>query len=421
MENNKKIVNYILFFLIFVLIFLLIFINWLTKKPFSNKERVTNAFPTMTINQSNSSLKTKLIEKNSSAPTIALPTIEVNFTGVQEVEIPKEIINQTHQELELKKESPYLIDSFFIEYDYGNDHFVVYPKNKNAPLNEENLNRIKEKIKNNFPQIPEERFKYSPNPPPPLPKKEAKIEPTLIVSLTPYLSPTEFHNPFSSLVEILRILYGMGNFSSDISKLPNENPVISPFLTPTSFQNYQPSISITDQTRYKNFVYFSQCDSRYGNYSLPGGCTICQAGCGPTTVAMIISSYKNRVFSPLDSVNQYGRKVGCIGSSYLDAISILIQNGVKVGSIFLATDYYAGKKATEIADEFRKYILAGKTIFTLANFRSDGGGHFFWVIDVDTQGNIWAFDPYYGRYQIPYNENSRYPYPLYRVAFPVSP
>ena len=85
------------------------------------------------------------------------------------------------------------------------------------------------------------------------------------------------------------------------------------------------------------------------------------------------------------------------------------------------TDYlvFNLEKSDTVVPDLRKYLNAGWTFFTLANFRDNGGGHFFWITDIDNQGNIFAYDPYYGRYEIPYNENSRYPYPLYRVAFGV--
>ena len=66
------------------------------------------------------------------------------------------------------------------------------------------------------------------------------------------------------------------------------------------------------------------------------------------------------------------------------------------------------------------YIKSGWTIFVLANFKVNGGGHYFWVTGVTDMGGILAYDPYYGKQQVPpINENRYAPVPYYRYAFAV--
>ena len=105
--------------------------------------------------------------------------------------------------------------------------------------------------------------------------------------------------------------------------------------------------------------------------------------------------------------------LGNDGSRYTDAHELLKGLGLKT------TDYlvFNAEKADTVVPQLRKYLSAGWTFFTLASFCSGGCGHYFWITDIDDKGNIIAYDPAYGRYEIPYNENSRYPYPLYRLAF----
>ncbi len=166
-----------------------------------------------------------------------------------------------------------------------------------------------------------------------------------------------------------------------------------------------------------SFTYYAQCGDQ-GSLPLPDGGTLCSAGCGPTTVAMISSSYMDKKYDPKTVVGLYKSNdylLGNDGSRYSDAHELLKSLGLKT------TDYlvFDLEKADTVVPQLRKYLNAGWTFFTLASFCEKGCGHYFWITDIDAKGNIFAYDPAYGRYQIPYNENTRYPYPLYRLAFGV--
>lgn len=222
------------------------------------------------------------------------------------------------------------------------------------------------------------------------------------------------------LLEFLNIFMNFGQgVGSSTQNLPTGQ------ATPSLISNPQPNLTpipnvsphLTPSISPGGKVYFAQCNS-YGNLSLPSGCDLCYAGCGPTAVAMIAASYLGSNYNPKTIVDIYKSKgylLGCAGSRYSDAKQVLQSLGLKT------TDYlvFDSEKSDTVVPELKNYLNAGWTFFALANFRVAGGGHFFWITDIDDQGNIFAYDPYYGRYQIPYNENSRYPYPLYRVAFGV--
>lgn len=229
---------------------------------------------------------------------------------------------------------------------------------------------------------------------------------TLIVDLGK--NPDDF-NPLLEFLNIF-INFGQGVGSSTQNQ---SSTTIQPQNLPTG----QANPSSTPNPRSSNFTYFAQCNG-YGDIALPDGCNLCYAGCGPTTVAMISASYLGNNFNPKTIVDTYksnGYLLGCAGSRYSDAKQVLQGLGLKT------TDYlvYNFETADQVVPDLRKYLNAGWTFFTLASFRDVGGGHFFWITNIDNQGNIFAYDPYYGRYEIPYNENSRYPYPLYRLAFGV--
>ena len=134
---------------------------------------------------------------------------------------------------------------------------------------------------------------------------------------------------------------------------------------------------------------------------------------------MIASYYLDSQYNPQFIVNQYKSKgyyLGCSGSSYYDAKTLLQNYGLKTTDFI----YFNLESADKVVDDLKKYFNAGWTFFTLANFKENGGGHFFWITNIDSQRNIWAYDPYYGRFQTPpINQNSRYPFPKYRVVFGV--
>jgi len=229
--------------------------------------------------------------------------------------------------------------------------------------------------------------------------------PDLILIVDQGKNPDDF-NP---LIEFLNIFmnFGQGDGSSTDNQ-PSPSSTLQSPNSPSSTLN--PPLS--------SFTYFPQCGD-FGDTSLPDGCNLCQAGCGPTTVSMIASSYLGKDYDPKAIVNLYksrGYLLGCGGSRYSDAYDLLKNKlGLKTTSYLI----FNAEKADTVVPQLRKYLNAGWTFFTLASFCDGGCGHFFWITNIDGQGNIFAYDPAYGRYEIPYNENSRYPYPLYRLAFGV--
>ncbi len=225
------------------------------------------------------------------------------------------------------------------------------------------------------------------------------------------------NNNFQPIIELLQIIASFLD--------PSTNQQLSPSTTHdpsnktiTPFNNVLPP-QTDEQLVNKSFIYYPQCSSSFDNYPLPKGCTICAAGCGPTTVAMIIASLVNKNVNPITIVNYYGQKgyyLGCAGSRASDARNVLSAYGLKI------TDYltYSAQTVDQVASDFKGYLKAGWTLFALANYCNGGCGHFFWIVDLDDNNNVWAYDPYYGRKEAPpINENRYYPFPRYRLAFGV--
>lgn len=214
----------------------------------------------------------------------------------------------------------------------------------------------------------------------------------------------------NSMISLMKILLTFPKINpKDISFVPT---ITQP--TPTTSQK-----SSVPPVGSGGFTYYSQCNGAYDNYPLPGGCTVCKAGCGPTTVSMIVASYIDKSITPLSIVDIYSKNgyyLGCDGSGYMEARSVISRFGVKT------TDFlqFGGSSVSSVTKEMRNYIKAGWTLFVLANYCEGGCGHFFWITDVDESGNVWAYDPYYGKLRgPPINENQYSPFPRYRIAFGV--
>lgn len=214
----------------------------------------------------------------------------------------------------------------------------------------------------------------------------------------------------------------LNSFTSTSDTEPNITP--EPQQSPTSSpqtRNPRPTERPSSPSG-RGLTYYSQCSGPYDSVPLPDGCNVCDAGCGPTTIAMILSSYVDKSMTPpkvIDQLEKSGVRMGCYGSYIAELYSYLSKRGdLKVSSFIIPNE---GKlQAKDVADDFRGYINNGWTIFVLANFRTDGGGHYFWVTDVTDNDEILAYDPYYGRSQpAPFNENKYNPAPYYRYAFAI--
>lgn len=217
---------------------------------------------------------------------------------------------------------------------------------------------------------------------------------------------------FNSVLSIPQLIL---NSTSNENQLPSPSsiPAISP--TPKLQSKKTPIPS-------SNYTYYSQCSGPYDANPLPQGCTVCEAGCGPTSVAMILSSYIDKSLTPpktIDLMSKSGVRIGCFGSYISEIHSYLSKRGdLKVSDFIIPSEN--GLTAREVVKDLQGYTKSGWTVFVLANFKTDGGGHYFWVTDVNENGDILAYDPYYGKQQTPpINENRYTPAPYYRYAFAV--
>jgi hypothetical protein len=268
----------------------------------------------------------------------------------------------------------------------------------------------------------------------PLSKNQAQtITPSPKLTITPL--PNN-NTSFEILVDLLKIMFGLGGDENTLP--PNQKNQVNPSDSPLNISNF-PDIKITPDFKVtpdvNGLVYYSQCKGPYDNYPLPQGGTLCKAGCGPTTVAMILASYVDKNINPPLVVQEYrknGYYLGPDGSHHSDGKKILKSYNLKIAPIFADNQIRTiDQIMTQFGEIVKNYQKSGWTFFALANFCNPHPckdnpkvtctcGHYFWIIKIDESLNIWAYDPAYDiKLPKPINHKVRYPFPKIRVLLAV--
>lgn len=144
---------------------------------------------------------------------------------------------------------------------------------------------------------------------------------------------------------------------------------------------------------------YNQCSGSWANMTLNGATrcydgqrgTVCKAGCGPTSVAMILAR-KSASWTPDKVVFNTAAYsgMGCEGSSLGQAYSVLSAE-LGAGNVI----YDSSTRGCSVRD-IANYICKGKIVMYLADyyFRSYVGGHFALAVAV-SGGDIITYDPYF--------------------------
>lgn len=221
---------------------------------------------------------------------------------------------------------------------------------------------------------------------------------------------------YAAFNDLLGIMFGQGPSQKTSTQQQSSFYLFDkPNVTPVGTKN--PVTKSQSSVPPQSLVYYPQCNGPYDNDSMPNGCNFCAAGCGPASVAMILSSYIDKKFDPptvLDLYKQSGLTAGCQGSTIVAAQQILNQNGVKTTDIL----YYEDSSTEETVQDFKNYLKNGWTMYTLVKY-DPKWGHFFWIVDVDNNNNVWAYDPGDGTKPVPLNESNVSPSPRYYLAIGV--
>jgi hypothetical protein len=140
-------------------------------------------------------------------------------------------------------------------------------------------------------------------------------------------------------------------------------------------------------------VLTKQCGQSWSDKPLPAGCTICKAGCGPSSVSMMTRRVDGST-TPDKIIETSGSAysgIGCDGSS-LGQASTEISKKFPGAVTYDATTRSCDKKT------IANWICNGKIVMVLANFyrnkNLDVGGHFVLAVAVKN-GEVVTADPYY--------------------------
>lgn len=138
-----------------------------------------------------------------------------------------------------------------------------------------------------------------------------------------------------------------------------------------------------------------QNESVWANKELPKGCTFTQSGCGPTSVAKILTRI-NGSLTPDRLVHEAGSayaSMGCEGSSMTQALLTLEK--------YLGAEKVTYDAVTRSCDkrDIGEWIKEGKIVMVLADFYSNAeatkvSGHYTLAVTI-SDGEIVTSDPYY--------------------------
>jgi len=360
-------------------------------------------------------LQNMLNKKNSQGAAVITPTLFQGKQGSGFVPQKGKTYETSVKQLtadELQKKLPIIAPDFTLDHsDVMNKYVVTVP-------NDEATNSYNDWIDQNpsyYTELQEQNVIIAK-------QSMQELHDAIAIANANKLSPElQAKKDVKTITNLLDGFFNLPNIIMNITSQIKTNPVIpapqpsEPTPTPRQQTKNTPKPST-------NYTYYSQCSGPYDSNPLPNGCTVCEAGCGPTSVAMILSSYIDKSLTPpktIDLMNKAGVRIGCYGSYISEIYSYLSTRGdLKVSDYIIPREQ--GLTANDVAKDLQGYTKSGWTVFVLANFKTDGGGHYFWVTDVNDSGDILAYDPYYGKQQTPpINENRYTPAPYYRYAFAV--
>lgn len=145
------------------------------------------------------------------------------------------------------------------------------------------------------------------------------------------------------------------------------------------------SMSSSGGQHLNNIIYYNQ--KNYNN-SYGYGETIAAAGCGPTAMAMVISTLTNSTVTPVDTADwslKNGYRVAS-GTSWEFFPAISSEYGITCENISLDAD-----SITNSLNQGKLIILSVRPNTTFAPYSS---GHFIVLTGVDSEGKISVADPY---------------------------
>jgi len=229
--------------------------------------------------------------------------------------------------------------------------------------------------------------------------------------------------------DMLQTILDLLDSNNDSIATPTTNNV-QPTTTPTT-SNGQPTATQTPPST--SFTAFRQCNYRNNVLKTNADgttCSICRAGCGPTSVATALNIF-GITADPVEVVKKYSQNnlfISCEGTNLSDAKKIFESYGLRTypnlnndqkSSLFASE---SGFRINEVATDIRNQVKNGWVVFALLKMCSGGCKHFTIITDIDSQNRVTSYDPYYEppeSSKMPINYSNRSFQPLYLYAFAV--
>lgn len=136
----------------------------------------------------------------------------------------------------------------------------------------------------------------------------------------------------------------------------------------------------------QNIVYFNQADPRWGSKMYGGNDTIAKYGCGPTTMAMVVSTMTDQIIPP-DQMADWARENGYFSPGSGSAHALIPDSAEAFGLEATAfRDYTHEGIIKELSTGSIMVALMKKGHFTT-------GGHFIIFHGVTLDGKVLIVDP----------------------------
>lgn len=114
--NNSNIKLYLGISFALIILFILILVLPFSKKSINNQQLPINNFPTPTSIETN---------QQSTINNQQLTIESADFTGVAEEELPPAVLDASLQKKDLRQKTPLDLSTFTIDFNYGEDKFIV--------------------------------------------------------------------------------------------------------------------------------------------------------------------------------------------------------------------------------------------------------------------------------------------------------
>ncbi len=181
--------------------------------------------------------------------------------------------------------------------------------------------------------------------------------------------------------EIIEIFYGSNN--SSLETLPDGDYVGPIEYVDSDFGE----IRYWNQTDYKSYYYSSNASTPQYKGSKGNWATISSHGCGPTALAIVLSSFENRDISPITTTQQVCQAGGCTsGGSYYSTLKVIAEKYGYQGEFVAKGGNYSKVTNALASGNSLVIVLMGPGEFTT-------GGHYIVLTGTKSDGTVSVADP----------------------------